>query len=497
MKIIIGSPAPVSEIPVISGMFPNLRRGISARRRGVGALLLDFLKKHGEAILYRASGLGIMSGFAINGIRKNLFESRVAGLKNPSSPLDTIRHAYVRHYWRPEEGSEWLDIAVAFMLWLPGIIVLSVISTHRNASYARRHSGRAMPRQFLDQIVIGMTTGILPPWYYIFDLYKKDNRGSCLSYIGRGETKAGAYVVLSDVPRKHCILGNKDIFAAHCREFGLHAVEPVAIADDGHIMFSDTSLTRLPACDLFIKPARGSGGRGAERWRWQGKDMQGQDIYTGTTGRLAEVELRQRLAFRSNGRRTIIQRCLSNHPDIAQLAGHAVATVRMVTCLNEDGMPEITDAIFRMATRPDCIVDNIHAGGIGAPIDISCGQLGCASNLGVDAAHGRLRHHPGTNHVIEGVRLPFWNDVRALACAAHATLTSYVIVGWDIALTTAGPVLIEGNSGPCLDIMQRMADRPLGDGRLAHLLAHHLLQGPQSSIPNARQQCHHAGAMTG
>ncbi|RBM09742.1 hypothetical protein NJLHNGOC_01595 [Novacetimonas cocois] len=486
MKSIIDNPVPVSEIPVIPGSFLNIRRQIAARCRVVDALLLDFLKKHGEATLYRTSGLGIMSGFLINGIRKTLFRSMAEDWKNPRSSLDIIRRAYVRHYWRPEERSEWLDIAVAFMLWIPGIIVLSIISTHRNASYARRNFGKTIPHQFLDQIIIGMTTGILPPWYYIFDLYKKDHRSSYLSYIGRGETKAGAYVVLSDVSRKYCILGNKDIFAAHCRKFNLRAVEPVAIVDDGHIMFSDTSLTRLPACDLFIKPARGSGGRGAERWRWQGKDTQGQDIYTDATGHLAEEELRQRLVLRSNGRRTIIQRCLSNHPDIEQLAGQAVATVRMVTCLNEEGMPEITDAIFRMATRLDCVVDNIHAGGIGAPIDISCGQLGCASNLGMDASYGRLRHHPDTNRVIEGVRLPFWGEVCALACAAHATLTSYVIVGWDIALTGTGPVLVEGNSGPCLDIMQRMADRPLGDGRLAHLLAHHLQQGRQS-MPDVRQ----------
>lgn len=65
--------------------------------------------------------------------------------------------------------------------------------------------------------------------------------------------------------------------------------------------------------------------------------------------------------------------------------------------------------------------------------------------------------------------------MKALAERAHAeAFGDYALIGWDIAMTPEGPLLIEGNGKPGVLMPQRAARRGLGDGRYGQLLAHHL-----------------------
>ena len=123
--------------------------------------------------------------------------------------------------------------------------------------------------------------------------------------------------------------------------------------------------------------------------------------------------------------------------------------------------PEIIGAAARMAIGANHVVDNLHAGGIAAAVDVQTGILSRASNLGADASLGWLDRHPVTGARIAGTRLPMWDDVREFALRAHRGFSDRVLIGWDIAITPDGPVMVEGNGSPDLDIMQRFVPAAL------------------------------------
>jgi hypothetical protein len=130
--------------------------------------------------------------------------------------------------------------------------------------------------------------------------------------------------------------------------------------------------------------------------------------------------------------------------------------------------------MIRMSFGANRTVDNLHAGGIGALVDVKSGRLSRASNLGADARLGWFSTHPDTGAQIEGKVVPCWEQVKQLAVAAHGQFNDRVVVGWDIAMLEDGPILIEGNGNPDLDILQRFMRIGLREHRFARLLEHHL-----------------------
>jgi hypothetical protein len=190
--------------------------------------------------------------------------------------------------------------------------------------------------------------------------------------------------------------------------------------------------------------------------------------------RLTADALLARLADRSRHIPLVVQQRLRPHPELAEITTGALPTCRVVSCLDENGEPEVVAAMFRSSIGRNVTVDNMHAGGMGALIDIATGTLGRASNLGGDARLGWFSVHPDTGAAIEGRVLPLWDEAKALAAAAHRHFDDRVVVGWDIAILGDGPILVEGNGNPDLDILQRFMPIGLREHRFGRLLAHHV-----------------------
>ena len=62
---------------------------------------------------------------------------------------------------------------------------------------------------------------------------------------------------------------------------------------------------------------------------------------------------------------------------------------------------------------------------------------------------------PGTDRSFAGFELPHWSGVKELAVRTAGAFPRAHAIGWDIAITESGPVLVEGNKPP-----QETHDRP-------------------------------------
>ena len=95
-------------------------------------------------------------------------------------------------------------------------------------------------------------------------------------------------------------------------------------------------------------------------------------------------------------------------------------------------------------------IDNYAGGRTGtviATIDPASGvicELRPPRPGGFGAVHAE--RHPVTGAELIGVRMPLWDEVHTLAERASAAFLPLRTIGWDIAVTPAGPLLIEGNA---------------------------------------------------
>ncbi len=409
-------------------------------------------------------------------------------LPGDDSTASFLHKFYCRGVWRERGFVARLRLLAAFALWpivIPGMVVWC---TWLNAEAVERRVGKGAIRQAAEQLQLAATHAVLPPWYYIFELFEDDKRRRAGEYLHRFETKGGIHRFLKRAPKgARTPLRDKLRFAAWCRSHGLANASVVLAADHGEFLPEflphPGAAPVLPESDLFVKPFAGRGGAGAERWRHAGGGRYVDDA--GTT--LASAELLAHFRRRSRAAGCIVQRRFANHPLIADLSNGALSTVRLVTIVNERDEFEPLHAVLRMAIGANTVVDNFHAGGIAANVDMATGTLGRATDVGLRPEIGWRDHHPDTGAQITGRVLPLWAETLALAARGHAAFADRLLIGWDIAITADGPVLIEGNSGPDLDIIQRVGAAPVGNARLGALIALHLRRALAPSNAPSRE----------
>ena len=429
------------------------------RRRWAKSMVRSFrraARAYATRIVYRVAGLPIA----------------VRALKHPPrhSPGKLVRSAYRTHYWKPQSSGQLVELLLGLVLSPFLVIGMMLWFTGRNGNTIRKQAKRSIAAQLADQAWLYVKAGVLPPWYYIYELHCHPVKREARSFIHRCECKNGVPGLLKHIRPPRSELTDKALFARWCEERGIPAVPVLAVVrEDG--VDGVRSLDQL-ALDLFVKPVNGKGGRGARRW-----DYLGDGRYRSSDGReLDAIGMLISIAGESWSGPRLIQPRIRNHPDLAPLNNGALATVRALTCLDESGKPELLGAVLRMAIGDNHVVDNLHAGGIAAAVDLDTGRLGLASNLGMDCSFGWLARHPGSGAQIEGFRLPYWDEFRAFTERAHSAFADRVIIGWDVAITPQGLILVEGNGAPDLDIMQRAYRRGWMTDRLGQLLGHHVVQ---------------------
>ncbi|MBE6346168.1 MAG: hypothetical protein E7067_02995 [Lentimicrobiaceae bacterium] len=131
---------------------------------------------------------------------------------------------------------------------------------------------------------------------------------------------------------------------------------------------------------------------------------------------------------------------------LASFNPSSVNTVRMMTALYPNNEVKLIASFIKIGRAGSC-VDNAGAGGnVDAAIDINSGKLYNA--LEFNSWHNivTITHHPDTNNPIDGVVIKDWSKIVNDLCRFQSLIPQIKIIGWDVALTENGPVIIEINN---------------------------------------------------
>lgn len=343
-------------------------------------------------------------------------------------------------------------LAIAMTLSWPFGAISATLRTARDA----RNAGRAYTRgQWFDMLWLALRHSIPPLEYALYRLDEPARREALHDYVYWNDL-AGLWAVNERRGADNRDVQDKDRFAEICARHGFPHVATLAVFDGGRQVFPDSRF--VPEAPVIWKKAlRLKGGAGGSRWARHDAVYRDENGETVPAGRMAE-------RFRNED--CLFQPFVENHPAIASISNGTLAALRIVTGMNRKHEAEYVTGLISLPHGPATTL-------LGA---IMCG---------VDADTGRIRKailrngesidtHPDTEAAIPGVALPFWAESVALVLRAHASaFPRFAFLGWDVALTPTGPLLLETNSGWGA-LFHQMLDGPLGNTSFSRLVGQYV-----------------------
>jgi hypothetical protein len=229
--------------------------------------------------------------------------------------------------------------------------------------------------------------------------------------------------------------------AVRGRSFGTTIPTLTTPADLGNF------LRRRAAFPVFGKPSAGGGSVLID-----GVDG---DRVVMSNGRRASLDGFCQAVFADFPAGFILQSALDQHPDLTRAIGAAVGALRVVTIRDSDAA-RVLYMLWKIPA-PQSVDDGFRDGAMLAAV-AEDGLVGrCRRGAGLDGHW--IAAHPATGAGFEGQRIPFHDDLRRLACQAHALFPEFGIVGWDVAITAQGPVIVRADDDPCHVLWQRANGR--------------------------------------
>lgn len=146
----------------------------------------------------------------------------------------------------------------------------------------------------------------------------------------------------------------------------------------------------------------------------------------------------------------LFQEKLQNSPTIDELYSHSLNSFRIMTYMRGPKV-EVLYAMLKLGNNYKQ-TDNAHTGGMYIKVNIDSGTL---SSMSYDEEFNEYIKHPITKIKFQNKSIPCFREIIDTAKKAAKAFPYLKFIGWDIALTNDGPVVLEGNSSPGLTIIQR------------------------------------------
>lgn len=309
-------------------------------------------------------------------------------------------------------------------------------------------------------------------WFRLFDAGLSPSEK--LAFVGERTTRSiwsvANFSSLWFGPMMH-----KAAFCAFMRGYGLPA--PVILAQTGDSYpvaaaqrLADEQQTKAflaqpDVYPLFGKPLVGErslGALGLDALSGDGREIRLLD------GHLVSVAELARAIHDRYPEGYLFQRHLEPDGAVKRLCGKRIATVRVYTISGALG-PEVFRTVWKVPAGANMADNYWRPGNILCAIDLETGRVRRAVSGGGFELE-EIQCHPDTGTPLIGLEVPQLAEIAKLALDAARVFSDLRIVGWDIAATANGPVVLEGNFAPDFGLCQLAEARGVLDQQLDRAL---------------------------
>ncbi|MCK4584333.1 hypothetical protein KAU13_02845 [candidate division WOR-3 bacterium] len=335
--------------------------------------------------------------------------------------------------------------------------------------------------QLLDMILLGFRYGFSPLEYNLYGFYKKSiSRSEKLSFISNEKILKTFRPYLNHkswIP----ILENKLLFFLYYSQLGFPVVEVYGFYYPERGFFLDGSPLReksdflrwLNKSDIkgcVVKPLGSLGGKGIMIFEElispetirsnDGKNYSLNEVIS-----LMEKDIEVRQSKEDNYKGYIIEEKIEQDPAMNVLSGKSLNTIRVSTLITNNNEILIDFGMLRVG-REGSITDNLHQGGYVVNINVENGSIG-EKTFGYKEEGGPWieEKEERIKDFFTDCKVPFWHDIVSLAKKAASFSPELRSVGWDIAISKNGPVLMEGNDNWDMVIAQVLSGGYLTEER--------------------------------
>lgn len=374
----------------------------------------------------------------------------------PDEPT-RVQRAILREYLAMGNTlARLFDLATVLMFW-PWRSMLAAWRLTQSAGRQVADS-RSLPNQFIQQVGLAWFHGISPPMYYQLGIAVCPSGHRPTRWLQDGHAGLLSRVFRAD--KRLIEINDKALFARMLSAADVPHPQTVAVTpfDDpaGAALFEMLENHR----ELFLKRGIGHGGKGSrilikeDSHRWSIHDRIPSPSCAAPV--VAETELIEQLRKSGEGECWLMQPRLGNHPLLARLFGPGLISVRVVSARSERHFAFLGSLVSFAA--PEQLVSQR---GLKVGVEVESGRMSKVFHYSADQREYRCNPHTGER--VEGVQLPFWEEVLEIVGRAHAVMPDFPFLGWDVAICPTGPVMLEANGNFGVAGLQRPGRKPLID----------------------------------
>ncbi len=298
--------------------------------------------------------------------------------------------------------------------------------------------------KIIREIFILLITKKEIPFYYFKFLYRKDVK-NYLDYLSTKEVVAIGSSQTLHKPEYKSLFNNKLIFALFCEKASINSPKLIShnfgsrfcfnnenekiTTKEALVLFFEKVFTSLDTEAIFFRPPSEYGGKGCFKITKEALISEINDRYeTIINGRFVHTEI------------------INQHEEINKIHSKSVNTIRIISLITSEGDIELICSFMRFGVG-NSPVDNASSGGFFVGVNLDDGTLKPSGLYMLEYGGGDIYEHPDSGFKFEGFKIPYFEE----ACKEVINAVKVIpdrFIGWDIAITQNGPLIVEANWDP-------------------------------------------------